>query len=122
MITRPQRGPPNDDVPHEEMNHTPASAGCLNPRPHQANTRERQRTHQTKPARVQTPNMTTKPRTEYEPHDRRYKPRTTPTSDLNRDPRNNTPAQVMTSPPIQNQVRDQGAKGVPHTRFGGVWY
>ncbi|KAF9518441.1 hypothetical protein BS47DRAFT_1358937 [Hydnum rufescens UP504] len=38
--------------------------------------------------------------------------------DLNQDPRNKTPAQVTTSPPVQNQVRDQGAKGVPHTRFG----
>ncbi|KAF9512222.1 hypothetical protein BS47DRAFT_1363247 [Hydnum rufescens UP504] len=27
MITRPQRGPPNDNVPHEETNHTPALAG-----------------------------------------------------------------------------------------------
>ncbi|KAF9503982.1 hypothetical protein BS47DRAFT_1369138 [Hydnum rufescens UP504] len=119
-ITRPQRGPPNDDVPHEETNHTPALAGCLNPRPHQANTREWQRTRQTKPTRVQTPNMTTKPRTEYKPHDRGTNQGPHPLQwDLNRDPQNKTPAQVMTSPPVQNQVHDQGAKGVPHTRFGG---
>ncbi|KAF9518452.1 hypothetical protein BS47DRAFT_1358946 [Hydnum rufescens UP504] len=61
----PAEGTPNDNVPHKETNHTPASAGSeLRP--------AKQNTH--------------------------------PSDD---------------QPPVQNQVCDQGAKGVPHTRFSG---
>ncbi|KAF9513476.1 hypothetical protein BS47DRAFT_1362454 [Hydnum rufescens UP504] len=112
-------------MPHEEMNHTPTSAGCLNPQPHQANTREQQQTCQTKPARVQTPNMTTKPHTEYElhdcstnqgPHPPKWEQRSEPR------PTNKTPTQVMTSPPYRTKYATRVQREYHTPTSAGMWY
>ncbi|KAF9505492.1 hypothetical protein BS47DRAFT_1368023 [Hydnum rufescens UP504] len=121
-LIRPKQTRPahkRSPLANEEMNHTPATCGCRDPEltnvPHEEMNPRRDEpptrfgsvclvilrlsgTHDptqanTRRTATDTPNETLRR-----------------SSDLNRDPRNKTPAQVMTSPPVQNQVHDQGAK------------